>query len=456
MQWRGTLAPERAVKFANFQRNQKIREAGESEKTEKPERADVLQGNQNFRIIATYPGKNSLPASERPARSNSYIILRNKKNPVYTRVFLYYFKELIMFKIITPTRELVNFGLYGIGKTVQYRTDVDADNLLESPWFKAYGKFTVTNLFREPDASVPPMKPDIQVLYEGLSEEEKTAFKRFRNMLDGAEAMRLSGIDFTREIGGWLGNITVTATAKVYRNGITKFLRWCEAGKVVPVMISATEAREFCNWLKATGASNPSIRVTIIACKKLFDSVIISHSLRRPNPFTVKGILPPKKRVNELFVPDQAEIEKLLTFIAKNLEVYTAVKLIIKFGMRIGAFEKMKVAGHKAITVTKGKKKAYSFDDEAVNLWRACPLNRLTAKELGERVNYALKKAFQEGLVRHRYTAHKLRHYFAQKTLEESGGDFYKVSKGLGHSNLSATGAYLETLDKESLSGEEV
>ena len=359
-----------------------------------------------------------------------------------------------MLEIKTPTRKLTNWALYGYGKVTQYRTDADANKLIEA-WLKSFGVFTVTRVIKEPSTSILPKKSELQVVYENATEAEKNAFKRLNDMFNGAEAMRLSEIDLNREIESWLGNIPKT-TAKVYRNGIAKFLKWCEAGKIVPLMISGTEAREFHNWLKASGASIPVIRVTIIGCRKLFESVFTSHSLPRPNPFKVKSLLPAKERVNELFVPDQTEIDALLTFTEGNPEVHTAIGLISKFGMRIGAFEHMKVAEHKAITTSKGKKRAYIFDNEAVNLWRVCPLSGFTAKEIGERVNYALKRAFQEGVVRHRYSAHKLRHFYAQKTLKETGGDFFKVSRGLGHANLSATGAYLETLDRESLSGETV
>jgi site-specific recombinase XerD len=358
-----------------------------------------------------------------------------------------------MLKIVTPTRALVNWELYGYGTTVQRRTDDDADKLLEAP---LPGKFIVTNLISGPHSGVVTEKPELQKIFENSSEDEKKAFKNFNDLIDGAEAERLSRIDLNRELEIWLGNITSKSTVKTYRCGVTKFLKWCETGKIKPFMIAGTQAREFQNWLKANGASNSVIRATIIACGTFFDRVFESHSISRPNAFKVKDLLPAKERVNKLFVPEQGEIDLLLTFTQKNLEVYTAIKLIIKYGMRIGAFEGMTVAGKKVVTTTKGKKMFYSFDDGDINLWRTCPLDKFTAKELGERVNYTLRKAYQEGMVCHRYSAHKLRHFFALKTLKESGGDVYTVSKGLGHRNLSTTGTYLEALDKEALSGETI
>lgn len=360
-----------------------------------------------------------------------------------------------MLAILTPTRRLENWKVYGTRKVTKYLDDEFSDRFAELPCIKNNGGFKVTVLAKEPCGRVVAEKPDLQIIFENLSEEEKNVFKSRCDLLDGEEALRISKIDLSRELESWLGTITSVSSAKTYRYGITKFLKYCEAGGIIPLMISGTEAREFRNWLKANSASNPVIRATIIACSKLVDIVFESHNLHRRNPFKVKDLLPPKKRVKPLWVPDQAEVDRLLDF-TKNLVAFTAIKLIIKYGMRIGAFEKMTVADNKAVTVTKGKEMSYTFDDEAVSLWRSCPLNKFTTRELADRVNWHLKRAFEEKVVRQRYSVHDLRHFYARKTLKETGGDVYKVSRDLGHSNLGTTGTYLESLEKEGLSGEEI
>jgi site-specific recombinase XerD len=359
-----------------------------------------------------------------------------------------------MLRIITPTRELDNWNIYGTRMTKRRHTDTDADKLVASLSAR-YGDFTEKKLIGEPYGCVVAEKPKLQKILENSSEDEKNVYEKYNDVLDGAEAVKLSKIDLNRELEIWLGNLTSENTVKIYRRRATKFLKWCDAGGIIPFMIEGKQAREFQNWLKATGASNSVIRSTISACRSLFDRVLESHNLARRNVFKIKDLLPPNKREHALFVPNQAEIDRILGFTKKNPEVYTAIKLMRKHGLRIGAFEKMRVAGNKAVTITKGKEMSYIFDDEDVSLWRTCPLNGFTAKKLGERVNYAFKKAFHKGVVRHRYSAHKLRHFFALDK-KKSGSDIYEISKALGHRHLSTTAIYLDALDKESLSGEEI
>ena len=281
-----------------------------------------------------------------------------------------------MLEIVTPTRKLVNWQLYGSRKKKEYRTDADADRLAKSAIIRENGGFKVTALVKQGFGSLPIEKPALQIIFETASPQEQEVFKRYNDLFNGAEALRLSKIDLNRELESWLGNIDSVASRKAYRNGAKKFIRYCEERGLNPMMVSGKEIRDFRNILETSGASNPVIRATLIACRMLFDRIFESHDLRRRNYFRIKDLLPPKKRVKKLWVPDQAEIDKLLGFAGKNLVVFTAISLIIKFGMRIGAFEKMSVAGDRAVTVTKGKGKVYRFAVEDLNLWKTCPLNK--------------------------------------------------------------------------------
>jgi len=144
------------------------------------------------------------------------------------------------------------------------------------------------------------------------------------------------------------------------------------------------------------------------------------------------------------------EIVNILEYAKFNPVVFTALKLMSKYGMRIGAFEKMKMRGKKAVTKSKGGNHSFEFDDEDLLLWEANPLNKYTAKQLGDKVNYLLIKAWQEGIVEKRYSAHKIRHFVAKETYLKTG-KILDVKKKLGHRHIGTTETYLETLDKEGL-----
>jgi integrase len=185
-----------------------------------------------------------------------------------------------------------------------------------------------------------------------------------------------------------------------------------------------------------------------------------NNGIPDPNSFRAKCLLPPKKREKLLLVPDKMDLERFLDYIRAEgyMIVYTTIKLIAKHGMRIGAFEKMKVRGKKAVTESKGGKHSFEFDDEDIQLLKTCPLNGFAANLLASRVNYHLKQAHEKSVTNERYSAHDFRHYFAidfylkNKGILDHDDIILELSKRLGHKHIyTTTAVYLESLRKESL-----
>jgi len=358
-----------------------------------------------------------------------------------------------MLQIKTPTRILENWSLYGSKKETVYHDDQKADKLLETCYAQWKNGFIVkmrADVFiTNPTVIIPVEKPTLQTTIETASPKERRAAEDENKSKDLAVAERLRSINLRIEMESWLGTRKSEATQKTYYAGIKKFFKYCETHGINPVMVSPSDTRVYVNWLKANGESIPSIRVTLIACRNLFEKVWENHEIAyRKNPFSVKGLLPPKERVKPLQVPDQAEVDKILKYAKKDVVVFTALKLIVKHGFRIGAFEKMRVKGKKVVTVTKGKNLRSEFDDEDVKLWEANPLGKYTAKQLDDRVNYLLKQAYQCGITQEQYSVHKFRHFVAIKIYKEVG-NICAVSKKLGHSHIRTSETYLESLKDE-------
>jgi len=301
-------------------------------------------------------------------------------------------------------------------------------------------------------------KSDLQKIHEAASPEKIQAAEERNEAEKLVIGLKLKDIDLIKEMESWLGTIVSASSRRTYRNGIDKFLKYCELYNLIPMLSSPDIARKFVIWLIDNGASTPTVRSTISSCKKLF-TCLLENMPTHPNPFSQRSLFPRNnKRVKPLLVPDQTDLDRLLDYLyKKNLIAYIVIKLIAKYGMRIGAFEKMKIRGKKAVTISKGGKLSIEFDDEDIMLLKAYPLNELKAERLAGIVNYHLKRAYEKGVVREIYSVHDFRHYFAidfymkNKDTLSPNNIIYELSKKLGHKWLHTTEIYLESLKNESL-----
>jgi integrase len=224
-------------------------------------------------------------------------------------------------------------------------------------------------------------------------------------------------------------------------------------------MADTVQIRVFVNLLKTAKNKKGehryakyTIRGIIASCKRFLDIAFQNHGIEGHNPFDADDLLPPKKRKNPVIAPSKADQKILLEYALAigDLVSYTAIKLAIKHAFRRDAYHNIEIAGNKAVIWTKSKNLSVFFDSEDLKLWEAFPLNVYTPTQLGDRVNRFLKEAYLKGVVERRYTFHKFRHAAAHELYMETR-DVYAVQQLLGHSTLSATDAYLNTLDKELL-----
>jgi len=303
-------------------------------------------------------------------------------------------------------------------------------------------------------------KPKLQTTLETASPEEIQAIEEKNNAEELAIAVKRNSIDLIKEMEIWLGTIDSYESRRAYLSRIKNhFLKYCKEKDFNPVMFLPKEAREFENWLIDKKKSNHLIRSIIFACKKLFTCLWENHGIPiHTNPFGSKSLLPPKERVKELIIPDEEDKDRILDDTHQKYPiVHTFIKLSVKHGMRVGAFQWMKIRGNKAVTKSKGKKHSYNLDDEDITLLKAHLLNEFIAKQLGDMVNYYLKRAYERGVTKAIYSAHDFRHYFSidfyKKNKDTLSYDsiLYELSKKLGHSSIHATKVYLESLNKESL-----
>jgi len=363
----------------------------------------------------------------------------------------------------TETRIFENLYLYSGKQKRNPYPDKWMDQFYESLTPEEQAKFSIRykkGVSKDkPTASMFIEKPKLQTTLETASPEEIQVVKEKNKEEELAIAMKRNSIDLIKEMEIWLGTINSTNSRRTYLSRITvHFLKYCKEYDFIPVMFLPNDARMFVNWLIANEKSNSLVRSIISACKKLFTYLWENHEIPiHTNPFGLKSLLPPKKRVKDLIIPDKEDIDRILDDTQKYPIIHTAIKLMVNHGMRIGAFQKMKISGNKAVTESKGKKQNFMFNDEEITLLKVLPPNELKTEQLGNRIFYYLKQACEKGVTKAKYSAHDFRHYFATDFYEKNKDtldDKYiirKLSKKLGHSDTPQTKVYLESLNTESL-----
>jgi len=371
-----------------------------------------------------------------------------------------------MVKLETPTRRMKNDFIYsGSSKPYSFQSEEAADNYMETHYPEWKDEWIIEEKQRKSwknksETIIPFEKSSLQKIFETASSEELQAAEESNRAEKLAIVAIRKDIPINKEMEIWLGTIRSASSKRTYRNGIKKLLKYCESHDIKPTLLTHNDIKIFINWLNANGASSPSIKTTVSACNKLFTELWKNHEIpEQTNPFRIKGLLHRNtERVKLLLVPDKIDANRLLEYAyTTNMVVYTAIKLIIKHGMRRGAFENMIIRGKKAVTKSKGRMHRFDLDDEDIQLLEANPLNEHTATNLGGRINYLLEQAYKKGITKEPYSAHDFRHYFAidffmkNKNTIICNDILIILSKKLGHSSIHTTIKYLDSLNKESL-----
>ena len=362
-----------------------------------------------------------------------------------------------MYKITTPTRIAENVSLWPSTSVTGNYCDEALDGLLKGFSPEVRDRFVIKPRKgvskAKPIVSISVEKPLLEKTLEKASPEEVQKAEENNKAEELLVAVKRKSIDLFGEMEAWFGTLKSPKTQETYRSRInTHFLPYCTKEKIDPRMMGIKEARVFVVNMKATH-SNPVVRSTISAVKGLFTALFENHGIPpHTNPFNPKSFFPAKIRVKRLIVPNEAETDAILAFAEKeDPTVFAALTLIYRHGCRRGAFHGMKEKGGKVVTKSKGKSHSFYFDESEVELLKAHSLEQYTPEQLGNKINYLLKKAYEKGAVLEVYSAHDFRHAFAMNFYNKTR-DIAELSGKLGHSQISTTETYLESrLKKESL-----
>lgn len=156
-----------------------------------------------------------------------------------------------------------------------------------------------------------------------------------------------------------------------------------------------------------------------------------------------------KSKTKDVY-PNDKDIEIILKNI-KNKILKVIVFIMVKRGLRVGAFENMKIYGNKFYTESKGKNIVGILPKECIIAVRKAHLNfkepfNCSTSRIKNLFKYHTKRLKERGLLNTAFSCHDLRHYFAIKEYNKNK-DIYRVSKLLNHSSISVTETYLKGLN---------
>jgi integrase len=118
-------------------------------------------------------------------------------------------------------------------------------------------------------------------------------------------------------------------------------------------------------------------------------------------------------------------------------------------GLRVGSLPSLTIREGRYTCETKGREQKGKLTPEILKALKPLggrPFADRTAGGIAESFRYGIKVLIKTGTIQAEYSVHDLRHYFAV-TEYSRDHDIYRVSKLLGHSNVTITQNYLKGLD---------
>ena len=261
----------------------------------------------------------------------------------------------------------------------------------------------------------------------------------------------LARIDGEAEMKNFLTNASRTgswATIEIYAYGLSILERWTERKGLPLLPLSPRQADDYIYWLRAEGKAPATIRILVAAAGAFFSYLERRFEVVR-NPFRGTRAKPAHRPVRDLVVPTSEERDLLLTRAAGDLRA--ALVFMSAQGFRVGALPTLVITDGRFTGRSKGRDIAGTLSPavlqslEVAGLDRHRPFAGYTAERLSDRVLRLSGRLFHQGLVRHPFSAHDLRHFFAVSTYRASP-DLYRLKGLLGHSSVATTEKYLRSL----------
>jgi site-specific recombinase XerD len=246
--------------------------------------------------------------------------------------------------------------------------------------------------------------------------------------------------DFDALVSEWLRTRKSPQTARRYRNAVRKWMAWCEAHGITPILAEPKDADLFAAEL--TGAP-ATVNSTISGASSLYSTLVKWRKISA-TPFT--KISRRSMDAGQHEIPTAAEVKAILVSTTGTL--HTAIVLMSYRGFRIGALAGITVNGTRFSTISKGKSWRGELPRTAVSAIKdlgSHPFKGIKQGTIAAHFKRVTKRLAAAGTIAHAYSVHDLRHYYAVQEYKKDK-DIYRVSRLLNHADVKVTMGYLQSL----------
>lgn len=275
-------------------------------------------------------------------------------------------------------------------------------------------------------------------------------------------------IDVNKYLEQWLKSRKSERTRLTYERAIMDLFSFIQKiGIAHPLLIRAEHVDQFILELEKLKLSSNSIRLKVTACSSFY-SMLKRYGHITSNPFIGANL--PKKQYKKAIKPDQKktipvmnedeyktiidELERMTKTRGKHVkfklmrqsaaELLPAVRVMADYGLRVGAIPSVEIKDNQLLFTTKGNK-AQGLPLKQGNNLHGKPFKDykiITIQKAFARVTH---KLHEQGKIRHPYSCHDLRHYFAVNHYQHYK-DIVALMFLMGHASINVTMIYLQSM----------
>lgn len=312
--------------------------------------------------------------------------------------------------------------------------------------------------------------PDKKEILEALQGLRKDKLKNALN-----ETVKAARFDLRQTLSEFLNDgEKAEQTQKTYLSEVARFLSWLERQNIHVLQVQRPDVNRYKAYLYEK-YSNNTIRLSLAACSSFYKYLEAEGYIER-SPFTY--IKYPKKVYKKALRPDQGKPVPVM-----NDEEYGAIVDALKrkanapghmiyderlresarrllpivhfmatYGLRVGDVLTVRVEDSERFSYRAKGGRVQQRDLRAMSRdyldGKLDPFKGIAKVTVQGAIKRVTAELAAQGAIRHAYSAHDFRHYFAVRLYQETH-DVYAVKDALGHAAISVTEVYLASLGAE-------
>jgi site-specific recombinase XerD len=279
------------------------------------------------------------------------------------------------------------------------------------------------------------------------------------------DAIKAGMVDIEKHVSQWLETKTSPRTRDSYAREINRFLSFLAERGVQAILCTAETVDEYIIHLQKDYAKN-SIRQKISICSSFF-STLERYGKIQSNPF--RGSPIPRRVYKKAGSPvmNKEELNIIIDEFSRKARepgdkasiinsresagrILHVIHYLHTYGLRVGAIPSVELKGEYFTVIEKGNKARSiilkgRYHDYVSSEKKPFAGPGYKPGTIQHAISRVTKKLHAAGKIRHPYSCHDFRHYFAAKLYQETR-DVLAVKDALGHSSLAITDVYLQGL----------